>query len=525
MGDPTPADSGIEKPAQRFFTNVLWNWTGVAVQMFAGLIVSPYIIRKLGSEQYGIWALVFSMMGYYSLMDLGFRSAVVRFTAHYRARGENHKVNEVINTAFFYFSIISVVLFGVTLALWKRAGGFFRISEDLRPEFSWLVLVVGISLSVGMNLSVFSGAVEGFQRFDVSNRIRVVVFGLRAVGWFVLLAAGYGLVQMGVWTLLANLAFFSAYFVWFRHIFPELRFSRQLVTMSMFKQTAGYGAHTLLATLATRSLDQTPSLLIAYFRSAAEVGFYNFPLRLLQYAAEAVSNVGIVAAPQSAALAARGQLDTVANLGIYANRYCLSLYMPLAIFLPIYGGELFALWLKPDFAAESAPLLPVLAVGFALTQAAQFCSSSILFGLAKQQLYAYALLAEATASAAILVLTIPQHGILGAAVVGSVLMVLVRGLFTPWLLCHHLRFPFDVYMRSILVRPLATGLPVLGLLYLAKQSGLVPGRTWGEVAAAGIAAGLIFLSAAWFTCLEIRHRQLLKEWAADRWKRLSASLR
>src|SRR5215471_20378385 len=93
---PSPAPAS--RPAERFVSNVIWSWIGVAVQLLPGFVVTPYLIIKLGAERYGIWSTVFSLVGYYALVDLGFRSAAVRYAAHYRALGETENINELVNT-------------------------------------------------------------------------------------------------------------------------------------------------------------------------------------------------------------------------------------------------------------------------------------------------------------------------------------------------------------------------------------------------------------------------------------------
>ena len=80
--DTTPPQSG----GRSFVSNVLWNWVGAIANIAAGLFLQPYIIRQLGSTRYGIWALVFSTLDYLRMFDLGFRAAIVNYTARYRAR-------------------------------------------------------------------------------------------------------------------------------------------------------------------------------------------------------------------------------------------------------------------------------------------------------------------------------------------------------------------------------------------------------------------------------------------------------
>jgi O-antigen/teichoic acid export membrane protein len=56
----------------RFIFSLLWNWMGVAAGLFTGLLLSPYLIAKLGPEAYGLWTLSFALVEYCSFLDLGF---------------------------------------------------------------------------------------------------------------------------------------------------------------------------------------------------------------------------------------------------------------------------------------------------------------------------------------------------------------------------------------------------------------------------------------------------------------------
>jgi O-antigen/teichoic acid export membrane protein len=518
----TAPEAGGKTGARRgetFLKNVLWNWSGVAVSLFAGLILSPYIIRKLGADGYGIWSLVFSITGYYNLLDLGFRSAIVRYSAHFRATGEDGKINELVNTTLAYFTAIAIVLIAMTLLLARKATGFFDVSSHYHDQFSTLIGIVGISLAVGIPFNVFTGCVEGYQRFDISNRIWIFTYGLRYLGCAALLSRGYGLVEMGLLALFTQVLLCFLYFASFRKIFPALRFSPALVKRDMLRRIAGFGLHTFLAGVSTQSLDQTPSVLIGHFQPIAFVGYYNLPLRLLQYAADAVSRVGLVVAPKAAELAAQGRLDTVARLAIFANRYSFTLYTPFAIVLLAYGPDVIRVWLKekgPDFALHSGPLLPILLLAMAFTMAGQYSSSTVLFGLGKNRGYAWSVALEAAASAGAMLVAIPRFGILGAAVVSAFLMIGIRGLLTAWLVCSSINMRFGTYMASIYTRPVLTALPVLALAYWMR-SHLMAGRNWTELIAASSLLGGLYLSAAFFTCLDVEHRNLLLAWLR-RWR-------
>src|SRR5512133_2224983 len=113
MPQPATEEQPTSNRSERFLINVLWSWTGVAANLFIGFILSPYIIRKLGAERYGIWALIFSILDYFWFFDLGLNTAVCNFAARYLAVKDNEKINELINTALFYFSMLALAIWAM----------------------------------------------------------------------------------------------------------------------------------------------------------------------------------------------------------------------------------------------------------------------------------------------------------------------------------------------------------------------------------------------------------------------------
>jgi O-antigen/teichoic acid export membrane protein len=157
----------------------------------------------------------------------------------------------------------------------------------------------------------------------------------------------------------------------------------------------------------------------------------------------------VVTNVNAAALAAREESQPLAKLAEYANRYCLAIFMPLAILLWIYGDQFFRLWIGPAGASQAAPLLPILLISYLFAAVAQFSSSMLLLGLGQHQRYAKGLFAEAAVAVLALWLVIPRWGILGVAWTCSVLMFLNRGVFTPWLVARTLSIGFRHYMGTI----------------------------------------------------------------------------
>src|SRR5947209_17578928 len=94
---PQPSHRG-----KRFVLNVLWNWLGVGATLISGLLLSPYMIRKIVPEAYGVWALSFALVVYYWFLDFGLRHAVIAYVALYWVLERWGEVSEVETAGVAY---------------------------------------------------------------------------------------------------------------------------------------------------------------------------------------------------------------------------------------------------------------------------------------------------------------------------------------------------------------------------------------------------------------------------------------
>jgi len=295
----------------------------------------------------------------------------------------------------------------------------------------------------------------------------------------------------------------------FRHVFPQLRLGPEYVSRAMFYDILRYGLKSFVASGSTLALNQTGVLAVGHYLGEASVGYFGLPSRMLQQVTDVVSQVGIVTRSSAAELHATSKREETISLGVYANRYSLALFMPLAVFLLVYGRPLLTRWVHNAVMVEqSAPLLPIFLLAYALVLAAQFSSSSLLYGVGRHGGYARGLVVEAVLYVAGLVWVVPRYGILGAAWVSAALMIAVRGIYTPWLVSRALDYSFVAYMRRIYVRPLVAGIPATAVAWALHSYGL-RGATWFQLVVAGGLTSLAYGAVALFLCVTPSHRSLL----------------
>jgi len=507
-------ESAPRHRAARFIINAFWTWLGVGATLFTGFLLSPYLVRKLGPEGYGIWVLSFSLVDYYTFLDLGFRSATVKYVAHFWTLGDHDNVNAILNTAVLYAGAISAPLFVLIVLASNSFHKFFHISPELLPTFRLLMILISLSWCLGFVFNTFNAALEAVQRFDLSNKVNVVTIVIRSGGTAALLWLGYGLIGIGVLVVISQSLGYVLNVVSFRRIFPQLKLSRRFASLKTLKEMGKYGIHTFFLNMSYLFLNQSPPLVIGHFLPAAFIGFYSLPNRLIQYTGGAVSGIGAVVNANAAELQARGEKRALSQLAIFTNRYCLTLFMPLAIVFSMFGYELFRLWVPPAV-QYAAPLLPILTVGYMIAVAAQYSSGMLLLGLGRHQWFARGQLIESIICVGALIYVTPRFGILGAAYVVAGCMIVDRGLFAPWLLSKELELSFMDFMLSIYMRPMLIALPV-AVLAMWLRTSILPGVNWLQLFSASALVAVAYFIPAFYICLAEHHRTMLLRWVGAR---------
>jgi O-antigen/teichoic acid export membrane protein len=468
--------------------NVGSSWFALGVNVLVGIFLSPFILHRLGDEAFGLWILIFSATGYYGLFDLGIRSSIVRYIAKYSATEEHDELNRLVNTAMFSYSSIGVLTMAVTLIATHYVNSIFRIPPEFVATARWLLLMVGTSVSLGFPLGVFSGILEGLQRFYLLNFTSVSSTLLRALVIVLALQHGRGLLTVALITvslpLLSALVNAAAAF---RHL--RLRFGIQYVSRSSLRRIASYSGTTFLIIVAGRLRFKTDALVIGTFVSAAAVTYFTIGSRLVDYASETVSSLAQIFVPMSSQSQAKGDIDALRKIFVLGNRACSFIIFPVTAIFTILGKSIIEAWVGQKYIATSYPVLLVLLYPTTL-MLAQSASGRTLWGLAKHRTWAWVVLAEGTANLILSIILVRPYGIMGDAIGTAIPLSCSMIFFLPRHLCRLLGIKLRTYLYRAFVFPLALCVPLVAALLL-MQRWFVPHRL-SQLLIQLVIAGLVY---------------------------------
>jgi O-antigen/teichoic acid export membrane protein len=350
--------------------NTFLNLIGLGVPVLVGVVTIPFMVRRLGVERYGLFSLVWVILGYLTTFDLGLGRATTKYVAEALASGEEHKVPRLVWMAVTVQALFGVlgmfILAGITPFLVER---ILTIPVQLRGEAKDAFYLLALAIPVVLISSSFSGVLEAAQRFDVLNAVKiptnVLTFVLPAIGAWL----GFPLVGIVGLMLLSRILACATLILVDIRMFPGLK--KMSASFALLPRLFSFGGWVAVSSTVAPMFVYADRFLIASLFSVAAVTYYTAPY-------EAVTRLWIIPVslamtlfPTFSALDASGDAHKVRMLFARSIKYTLLAVGPIVFIVVLFAEEILQIWLGGDFPARSAPVLKILAMGVLINSVAQ----------------------------------------------------------------------------------------------------------------------------------------------------------
>ncbi len=454
---------------QKLIVNIFSNWTNLGITILLAFFVSPIIVHQLGNELYGIWALVVSITGYFTILDFGVNTAVLRFISKYVAQQDARKVNEVYNTAFVFFLLISLVIL-VSVAV---LAGFFREMFHITALSSTYIygvcLLAGIDVACSLLFSVLSASLKALQEFLKLNIIEILFKLIHNSILVYLLFQGYKLLALASLHLSLNLIRYGIQYLILHRKYPVFRFNRSLCSKAMLKQIYSYSVYSFMIAIAAKILFFTDSIVIGARLVVNVIPYYTIPATLIEYVQRFILAIIAVLIPLISSHEAVGDMKKNTTLYLIGTRYILILSCPVLFVLFTVGGDFIGLWMGAEYGIRSQWVLRILLSGYVFSFP-QLLASGMLEGISRHKFLAYVLLVEAFANLGISVFLAPRFGVEGVAAGTALPLIIVNLCVLPFYTCKLLHISVLRYFLSSYLKPFSVFLLFGGLYTLFPVS-------------------------------------------------------
>jgi O-antigen/teichoic acid export membrane protein len=336
----------------------LLNLAGAVVPVLVQLVTVPLFIRVIGIERYGVMALVWLLLGYFGLFDLGFGQAMARRIAILRDAPVAHRAR--LFWTGTCLSVLAGVAGGVLLyavSAWLF-GHVFSVPIGLRAECRACLPLLVVALPVVTGISALSGALQGREAFGPLNLSQVTGGVLYQI--LPLLAAclvSPALPGLVLAAIAGRLVMAGMLFRFCRACVPAL--SRPVFAAAEIPALLAYGGWLTVTGVISPLLTVFDRFVIGAVSGVGAVAAYTIPFNLVMRIAALPASLQSALFPRLAAAAPA----EAGRLQARAVRVVVAVTTPILIIGLFAMQPFLRLWVGPGLAGVAAPIGLILIPG------------------------------------------------------------------------------------------------------------------------------------------------------------------
>lgn len=435
--------------------NIATNYLRFAASMVAVFFMTPYIIGKLGLEQFGLWSLIYSLVGLFGLMDFGLATAAVKYVAEATGNDDEEGRNQTLATLLLIYLAVALVCITLVVILAAPVGRSFQLGTEQQQLFGPVLWLLGLAVALNFPASLFKASMSGIGRMHIVNIFDLVMVVINVTLTYVLLEAGYGMVGLAISTAVTLLGTSLAMIPLAYRLIPGFSVHWKLVSRQRIRPLLSFSVYAFMANIALLVTLRLDPIAIKLFLPLSAVAVYAIAAKISEYVFLLNKQFSNALMPLVSQLHGRGDVASISRVMLDGTRLLLAFALPLIGLLFYYAPEFIQLWLGSEF-ADSSYLLRILLVAL-LPATLQLNAANVLGMTGQHRFLARCMLGSALLNILASIAGVAMFGLQGAAY-GTLLAVIVieAGLILP-----RAQTYIGVSAWQFLRRTLLPGLPAL----------------------------------------------------------------
>ena len=388
--------------------NTLWNLAGSGLPLIAAIALIPYLLNLMGNESFGILTLIWALVGYLSLFDLG----IGRSLTYQISKSKNSADPSEIAVTLMA-GLILTLLTGTlgAISLWYFSPLFVKwlnVSVEFQNDAVNAFKLCAIAIIPTVITSGFRGALEGFERFAASNLSKMIVgFSMFVLPAIAIKIHGTSLSVIALYLCLMRVAI-AFLLVW--QILPYLKNCQSKFTKRHFTQLFDYGFWLTISGIVGPLMVYGDRFFVSVLVGAALLPYYAIPQEGLFRMLIIPSAICSALLPKLTAL--KGN-DFVVYYDKNAKKL-IKLMLLLCLLASVLTYPVLYFWLSPTFADKSMAIVFILIIGVFVNGISMF-PYTFLHAKAKTKLTAIFHIIELCIYVPLIWIFTHKFGLIGAA--------------------------------------------------------------------------------------------------------------
>ena len=241
-------------------SGVILSYVSIILATLVQLLYTPFLIRMLGQSEYGLYSLVYSIIGYLTVLDLGFGNAIVVYTSKYRAQKKYDEEKKLHGMFFIVFCIIGIIAMLGGILLYFNVENLFSstMTSSELSKAKIMMLILTVNLGITFIFNIYSSIITAYEKFTFQKLMTILNTILKPILMIPLLFLGFKSIAMCIVVTIVNtFIMLSNYFYCKNKINIKVKF--QGFDKKLFKEILGFSFFIFLGVIVDKinwSVDQ-----------------------------------------------------------------------------------------------------------------------------------------------------------------------------------------------------------------------------------------------------------------------------
>lgn len=491
ISDSAQPAEGIEPQPQalprRFKRNVITTYLSTAVSAAQLLLITPLLVRGLGADRYGVWALIGSIGLFANLFDLGLGAATIRFVAQSEGVGDRAATVRTISATFWMLIAFGGAVFAAGAALSPAFPKLFS-THGQDAAASLLLLIIAVDVGLSIVGGTFQGVLGGLQRYSFLNIVLIAVVAGQGLAFGITIWLGGKLVALGLVVLGIGILEFTARAIATRRYVPETTFSPRVVERTEVRRLLGMSFWIGSSTFASAIRFRIDTIVVGALLGVRAAGIYAVGQFLSIAADRFIQPVLTGFFPHSAELAGRNERANLRAAMLTGSRISVGVGAPICLTIILLAEPALHAWVGAGF--SDAKLVVVYLVSALLLGTLSRAGLLMLSGTGDYRLVTVLVWSEAVLNIGLSIILGKAIGLTGVALATLISTAIVSTTIGVPLICRS----FGVHLGRFLIPIARAHIPaVIGAVLVSRL--IAPTRTEEitGVVGAGLGIGITYL--------------------------------
>ncbi len=327
------------------------SYVSIIVNTIVQLIYTPFLIHSLGQSEYGLYSIVSQLIGYLTVLDLGFGNAIVVYSSKYHEKKEYDNENKLYGMFFRLYCLIGLIAVIIGVILFFLTPSIFgnSMTDSELYKMKVLMIILTVNLAISFPFSVYESIITAREKFTFKKIMNISSTLLKPIIMIPLLFMGCKSIVMALVITFVNvLIMISNYCYCKNKLNIKIRYSG--IDKILFKELFAYSFWIFLNQLVDKANWSVDQFILGAVCGTVITSVYAVASQINSLFINLSTAISGVLLPKVSKMVAQKSSDIdLSNEFIKIGRIQYYIIFLIASGLTLFGKEFFIAWVGNDY--------------------------------------------------------------------------------------------------------------------------------------------------------------------------------